>query len=52
MLPVLEMEEQKALFILGNVVHCPLENIVVDMPVRVIFEDINDNLTLFYFEPL
>ncbi len=47
-----EMEEQKGLFMLGNVIHCPLEKIVVDMPVRVTFEDMAENFSLYYFEPL
>ena len=47
-----EMEEQKGLLIIVNIINCPLEDIAVDMTVKVIFEELSDNFTIYYFEPI
>lgn len=45
-----ELEEQKGLLILGNLIDCQPEEIHIDMPVEVIFEDIGPQMTMFYFK--
>lgn len=45
-----EIEEQKGLLILGNVIDCPPEEIVIDMRVKVTFEDVDPKCTMYYFE--
>jgi len=44
-----ELEEQRGLLILGNLIDCQPEEIHIDMPVEVIFEDIGPQMTMFYF---
>ncbi len=44
-----EIEEQKNLLILGNLINCPPQEVVINMPVIVTFEDINPKFTMYYF---
>ena len=44
------LEEQKGLLIYTNIIDCPAEDISVDMPVEVVFEDVSPDFTLFYFK--
>ena len=46
-----ELVEQKRLLMLGNLINCPPENIYIDMPVEITFEDVNSETTMFYFTP-
>lgn len=44
-----ELEEQKGLLILSNLIDCPPEDVSIDMPVEVTFEDVSADVTIFYF---
>jgi uncharacterized OB-fold protein len=44
------LEEQKGLLIYTNIIDCPAEDISVDMPVEVVFEDVSPDFTFFYFK--
>jgi uncharacterized OB-fold protein len=44
-----ELEEGPRL--ITNLVNCPHDRIRLNMPVRVVYEDVNDELALVYFEP-
>lgn len=44
-----ELEEQKGLLMYSNLIDCPAGDISVDMPVRVVFEDVAPEFTMFYF---
>ena len=46
----IELEEQKGLMMYANIIDCPTEEISVDMPVEVTFEDVSPDLTMFYFK--
>jgi len=37
--------------VMSRVVNCEHEDIKCDMPVEVVFEDITEEFTLFYFQP-
>jgi len=45
-----ELEEQERLLILGNLIDCQPNEISVDMRVRVTFEDVSPEITMYYFE--
>jgi len=45
-----ELEEQDGLLILGNVIGCHPDEISIDMPVKVTFEDVTPEITMYYFE--
>jgi len=45
-----ELEEQERLLILGNLIDCQPDEISVDMPVKVTFEDVSPEITMYYFE--
>jgi uncharacterized OB-fold protein len=45
-----ELEEQKGLILLGNLINCEPGEIHVSMPVRIVFEDLGDKSTMYYFE--
>ena len=47
---VIELEEGAR--ILSNVIDIPVEKVVCDMPVKVVFEDVTENVTLPKFSPL
>ena len=44
-----ELQEQKGLLIIGNVIDCSTDEISVGMSVKVAFEDITPDRTLYYF---
>lgn len=46
---IIELEEGPRL--VSNVVGCPSEDVYCGMPVRVVFEDITEDATLYKFEP-
>lgn len=50
-LVLVELEEQKDLRVLANLVDCPLEEIRIGMPVDVTFEDAGGGVTLPQFRP-
>jgi len=43
---VVELEEQRGLFTIGNIVDCPLEEIEMGMPLEVTFEQLTEEITL------
>ena len=47
---IVEIVEQKGLRLMTNVVHCPLDEVKIGMPVRVVFEA-HDEVFLPLFEP-
>ena len=47
---VIELEEGAR--ILSNVIDIPVEKVVCDMPVKVVFEDVTENITLPKFSPI
>lgn len=46
----IELEEQRGLLILSNLIDCQPDEISVDMPVKVTFEDVSPEITMYYFE--
>ena len=48
---IVELEEQKGLRLMTNIVHCPIEDVHIGMPVRVCFEPLEDGAYLPLFEP-
>lgn len=46
----IELEEQKGLLMLGNLIGCHLDEISIDMPVKITFEDVSPEITMYYFE--
>jgi uncharacterized protein len=48
---VVELDEQKGLFTIGNIVDCPPENIEIDLPLEVTWEDVTDEITLPQWRP-
>ncbi len=46
---VVELEEGPRL--MTNIVHCEPGSVTRDLPVQVAYEDLNDEVTLVYFEP-
>lgn len=47
---IIELEE--GWHMLSNIVDCPVDEVRVDMPVQVTFREMNEEITLPYFEPL
>lgn len=45
-----ELEEQKGLLMLGNLINLAPEEIHIDMPVEIVFEDVSKTATMYYFE--
>ena len=45
-----ELDEQKGLLMLGNIINCNPEEIYIDMPVEIVFEDVSKTSTMYYFE--
>jgi uncharacterized OB-fold protein len=37
--------------VMSNMVNCEPEQVSIGMPVRMVFEDVNDEVTLYKFEP-
>jgi uncharacterized OB-fold protein len=48
---IVEIEEQRGLRLMTNVVNCPAEQVRIGMPVRVVFEQ-HDDVYVPLFEPL
>ena len=50
-LVLVELEEQKGLRVLANLLNCALDQIRIGMPVEVTFEDVGGGMTLPQFRP-
>jgi hypothetical protein len=50
-LAVVELEEQRHLKLVTNLVECDEDDVEVDMAVEVVFEKLDDELTLPMFRP-
>jgi uncharacterized OB-fold protein len=50
-LALVELAEQPGLRLTTNIIHCPLDRIRIGMPVRVVFENLTDDVALPLFEP-
>ena len=48
---LVELVEQAGLRLTTNIVNCPLERLAIGMPLRVVFEAVNDDVALPLFEP-
>ena len=48
---VVELDEQKGLFTIGNIVDCATEDLEIDLPLEVAWEDVNDEITLPQWRP-
>jgi len=48
---LVELEEQKGLRVLANLLDCPLDQVKAGMPVEVTFEDVGDGVVLPQFRP-
>jgi uncharacterized OB-fold protein len=48
---LVELAEQPGLRLTTNIVNCPPERVVIGMPLRVVFEIVNDDIALPLFEP-
>jgi hypothetical protein len=48
---LVELVEQPGLRLMTNVIHCPRERLRIDMPLRVVFETVSDEVALPLFEP-
>jgi uncharacterized OB-fold protein len=48
---IVEIEEQRGLRLMTNIVHCPAEQVRIGMPVRVVFEP-HDDVFVPLFEPV
>jgi uncharacterized OB-fold protein len=48
---LVELEEQAGLRLTTNIVNCALERLAIGMPLRVLFEIVNDDVALPLFEP-
>ena len=48
---IVEIEEQRGLRLMTNIVHCPAEQVRIGMPVRVVFEQ-HDDVFVPLFEPV
>jgi uncharacterized OB-fold protein len=46
---VIDLEEGPS--VLSNIIGCKPEQVAIDMPVEVVFEDINEEITLYKFQP-
>lgn len=50
-LGLVELIEQRDLRLTTNIVHCAAEQLAIGMPLRVVFEIVNDDIALPLFEP-
>jgi len=50
-LAVVELEEQVGLKLVANILDCPEEDVRIGMQLEVVFEDVDDELTLPQFRP-
>lgn len=48
---LVELVEQPGLRLTTNIVNCPLERVTIGMPLRVVFENVSDEVALPLFEP-
>ena len=48
---LVELVEQAGLRLTTNIVNCPPERLAIGMPLRVVFEILNDDVALPLFEP-
>jgi len=48
---LVELVEQSGLRLTTNIVNCPLERVTIGMPLRVVFENVSDEVALPLFEP-
>ena len=48
---LVELVEQPGLRLTTNIVNCPLDQLRIDMPLRVTFEIVSDDIALPLFEP-
>ena len=48
---LVELVEQPGLRLTTNIVNCPIDRIAIGMPLRVLFETVNDDVALPLFEP-
>lgn len=48
---LVELVEQRGLRLVTNVVNCRLDDVHIDMPLRVVFHNLNDDVALPLFEP-
>ncbi len=48
---VVELDEQKGLLTIGNIIDCAAEDIEIEMPLEVAWEDVNDEITLPQWRP-
>ncbi len=48
---IVELEEQPGLRLTTNIVGCPIEEVTIDMAVKVRFEDVGEGVFLPLFEP-
>ncbi len=48
---LVELVEQAGLRLMTNVVNCPVDGVRIGMPLRVVFENVSDEVALPLFEP-
>jgi uncharacterized OB-fold protein len=48
---LVELVEQAGLRLMTNIINCPIEGVHIGMPLRVVFENQNDDVALPLFEP-
>lgn len=49
---VVELDEQKSLFTIGNIVDCAAQDVEIGLPLEVTWEDVNDEITLPQWRPV
>ena len=48
---LVELVEQPNLRLMTNIINCPIERVQIGMPLRVVFENVSDDVALPLFEP-
>ena len=48
---LVELEEQAGLRLMTNIIECPLDRLRIGMPLRVVFENVTDDVALPLFQP-
>jgi uncharacterized OB-fold protein len=48
---LVEVIEQPNLRLMTNIINCPIERVQIGMPLRVVFENVSDEVALPMFEP-
>jgi uncharacterized OB-fold protein len=46
-----ELIEQPNLRLMTNIINCPVDGVKIGMPLRVVFENVSDEVALPLFEP-